>query len=76
MDQFGESTLFLAIAVLLGSLALYCLLRVLARPLPAALDRVVFVPMPNTTPSVYALETDEEWEEDEETEAPQSGTSS
>ena len=49
----------LAMAVILGLLALFLLLRMLARPIAAAGERVEFVPVPKTTPSVYTLETDD-----------------
>lgn len=59
MDRYGIAALFLTIAGVLALLAAYSLYRALRRPLLAALERVVFIPMPKTTPSVYALETDD-----------------
>ncbi|MDH3909909.1 MAG: hypothetical protein OEU09_01345 [Rhodospirillales bacterium] len=46
-------------AVILGLFALFLLARMLVRPIAAAGERVEFVPVPKTTPSVYALETDD-----------------
>ncbi|MGF1608217.1 MAG: MFS transporter [Kiloniellales bacterium] len=59
MQHYGSGFLFLVIAAILGLLAAYCLFRLMRRPLLAALYRVAFVPVPKTTFSVYALESDE-----------------
>ncbi|MDH3595462.1 MAG: MFS transporter [Rhodospirillales bacterium] len=59
MERFGPGGLFLAMAVILGLFALFLLARMLVRPIAAAGERVEFVPVPKTTPSVYALETDD-----------------
>jgi len=63
MDHLGAGFLFLLIAAILALLAVYCLYRSMRRPLLAALERVVYIPMPKTTPSVYALEGEESEEE-------------
>ena len=47
-------------AAILGLLALYIIYRMLRRPLAKAVERVTFVPVPKTSPSVYELETDDE----------------
>ena len=60
MDAVGTAQLFVAIAVALATLALIILLRLAKHRVAAAAERVTFVPMPKTTPSVYALEEDEE----------------
>jgi MFS family permease len=59
MDAFGLGSLFLFMAVVLGALALFALIRMTVRPIAAEEDRVEFVPMPKTTPSVYSLEQDD-----------------
>jgi hypothetical protein len=59
MERFGPGGLFLAMAVILGLLAIFLLLRMFLRPTAAAAERVEFVPVPKTTPSVYTLETDD-----------------
>jgi MFS family permease len=71
MQHYGAGFLFLMIAAILGLLAAYCLYRLMRRPLLAALYRVPFVPVPKTTFSVYALESDEP--EEGEAPAPESG---
>ncbi len=67
MQAFGIGSLFLFMAALLGALALYCLYRAGLRPVAAAATRVVFVPVPKTTPSVYALEQDDPASDDDAT---------
>ena len=59
MEIYGLGTLFVAIAAVLGALALYSLYRTARRPLAESVERVDFVPVPKTTPSVYALEQDD-----------------
>jgi MFS family permease len=59
MEAFGLGTLFLFMAVLLGALALFSLYRARVQPKAAAGQAVEFVPVPKTTPSVYALEQDD-----------------
>jgi MFS family permease len=59
MDAFGLGSLFLFMAAVLGALALFALIRMTMRPIAAEEDRVEFVPMPKTTPSVYSLEQDD-----------------
>lgn len=59
MQVYGAGSLFLAMAAILGALALFILARMLFRPLAAAVARVAFVPVPKTTPSVYTLEQDD-----------------
>ncbi len=60
MDAYGPALLFLAIAAALATLALFSLYRLARHRVAAAAERVTFVPIPKTTPSVYALEEDEE----------------
>ncbi len=55
----GTGMLFLAMAVVLRLLALFLLARTFVRPIAAAGERVEFVPLPKTTPTVYTLETDD-----------------
>jgi hypothetical protein len=45
---------------MLGALGVFCIYRMVVRPAAAAEERVDFVPVPKTTPSVYQLETDDE----------------
>lgn len=59
MDHIGPGQLFLFIAVLLALLAAYALYRVTRRTVGEPSDRVDFVPVPKTTPSVYSLEEDD-----------------
>ncbi len=59
MDHFGPGGLFLAMAAVLGLLALVVAFRATRRRLIEARERVLFVPVPKTTPSVYNLETDD-----------------
>jgi MFS family permease len=59
MERFGPGGLFLAMAAILGLFALFLLARMFMRPIAAAAQRVEFVPVPKTTPSVYTLETDD-----------------
>ena len=59
MERFGPGGLFLAMAVILGLLAVFLLARMFVRPIAAPEERVEFVPVPKTTPSVYTLETDD-----------------
>lgn len=60
MQAVGRGGLFLAIAAVLSSFALFVLLRLLVRARAGEETRVEFVPMPKTTQSVYALEEDDE----------------
>ena len=59
MEAFGIGGLFLAMAVVLGLLALVIVLRMAVRPRAARETRVEFMPVPKTTPSVYTLEIDD-----------------
>ncbi len=59
MQSYGAGSLFVAMAGVLGALALFILARMLFRPLAAAMARAEFVPVPKTTPSVYSLEQDD-----------------
>ncbi len=59
MDQAGPGALFMAMAVVLGALALFTAYRWARRPAAAEIERVEFVPVPKTTPSVYSLEEDD-----------------
>ncbi len=59
MEAFGIGGLFLAMAVVLGLLALVIVIRMAVRPRAARETRVEFMPVPKTTPSVYALEIDD-----------------
>lgn len=59
MEATEPGSLFLMMAAILGLLALYIFYRMLRRPLAKAVERVTFVPVPKTSPSVYELETDE-----------------
>lgn len=59
MNFYGSDALFFAMAVILGAVALYILFRLARRARPEDEERVEFVPVPKTTPSVYTLETDD-----------------
>lgn len=59
MDAGGPGALFVAMAVVLGALALFTAYRWARRPAGAEVERVEFVPVPKTTPSVYSLEEDD-----------------
>jgi MFS family permease len=59
MEVFGIGGLFLAMAVVLGLLALMIAIRVATRPVTAIVERSEFMPVPKTTPSVYSLEVDD-----------------
>ncbi len=59
MDAAGPGALFVAMAVVLGALALFTAYRWARRPAAAEIERVEFVPVPKTTPSVYSLEEDD-----------------
>ncbi len=64
MDSLGIDLLFVFIGALLGLLTLFALFRAKVAPHPDLPDRVEFVPMPRTSPSVYSLETDDDPEPD------------
>jgi MFS family permease len=59
MEVFGIGGLFLAMAVVLGLLALLIAVRMATRPVTAIVERSEFMPVPKTTPSVYTLEVDD-----------------
>ena len=59
MEAFGPGQLFFFIALLLGVLAPYFLYRSRQRPVVDEEERVEFVPLPRTTPSLYTLEEDD-----------------
>ncbi len=42
-----------------GALAMFTAYRWARRPVAAEIERVEFVPVPKTTPSVYSLEEDD-----------------
>jgi hypothetical protein len=56
-DEIGS--LFLAMAAILGLLALMIAIRVATRPVTVIVERSEFMPVPKTTPSVYSLEVDD-----------------
>lgn len=58
MDIGAAGQLFVFIAVLLGGLAIYCVLRMTLRPIAQPEERVEFVPLPRTTQTLYGLEED------------------
>jgi MFS family permease len=60
MEHLGIGALFLAMALILGLFSLFIGYRALRRPIAAAVERVHFFPVPKTTPSVYALESEDE----------------
>ncbi|MEM7171251.1 MAG: MFS transporter [Pseudomonadota bacterium] len=79
MEHLGLGLLFIFVSGLLGLLALYSAYRALRRPVADDPDRVEFVPVPRTSPSVYSLETDddplpENDVEDAESQDPQSSS--
>ena len=59
MGEFGIGALFFAMVVVLGIFALFVGVRITIRAAAKGPDRVEFVPVPKTTPSVYSLETDD-----------------
>ena len=59
MEAFGPGQLFFFIGLLLGVLAPYFLYRSRQRPVVDEEERVEFVPLPRTTPSLYTLEEDD-----------------
>ena len=59
MEQ-DSGYLFLMIVAILGLLALFLVYRSLRRPIEQAVERVEFVAVTKTTPSVYALEQEDE----------------
>ena len=59
MEAFGPGQLFFFIALLLGVLAPYFLYRSSQRPVVDEEERVEFVPLLRTTPSLYTLEEDD-----------------
>ncbi len=61
MDRgpWGPGGLFLAMAVVLGLLALLIIFRLGQRAITAAKERVEFAPVPKTTQCVYTLEQDD-----------------
>jgi len=60
MEAYNIGALFLTIVAMLGALGVFCITRMIIRPVAADEERVDFVPVPKTTPSVYQLETDDE----------------
>jgi MFS family permease len=56
MDVTDAGQLFVFIAVLLGGLAIYCVVRMAMRPTTEAVERVEFVSLPRTTQTLYGLE--------------------
>ena len=58
MDLAAPGHLFVFIAVLLGSLSVYCVFRMRLRPVASDEERVEFVALPRTTQSLYGLEED------------------
>tara|TARA_R100000963_G_C4604271_1_gene76890 strand:- start:390 stop:776 length:387 start_codon:yes stop_codon:yes gene_type:complete len=63
MDRFGAGSLFVMIAIIFASLALFSLYRITKHRVAAAETRTPFAPVPKSSQSVYALETDDEDEE-------------
>jgi len=59
MQAYGDASLFLFIAAVLGVLLAYILFRLGRRRVAKAEERVEFYPVPKTSPSVYSLETDD-----------------
>jgi hypothetical protein len=59
MEALGPGQLFLFIGLLLGALAPYFLYRSRQRPVVDEEERVEFVPLLRTTPSLYTLEEDD-----------------
>jgi MFS family permease len=59
MEAFGPGQLFFFIALLLGALDPYFLYRSRPRPVVDEEERVEFVPLLRTTPSLYTLEEDD-----------------
>ncbi|MDX1401897.1 MAG: MFS transporter [Kiloniellales bacterium] len=64
MDLEGPYTLFVTIAVLFAVFAVYCILRMTLRKIADPLQRVLFVALPRTTPTLYGLEEDQNGDED------------
>jgi MFS family permease len=60
MDRIDAGYLFVTMAVLFGSLALFALYRIFARPSGEMVDRVSFVPAPKSSQAFYELEVDDE----------------
>ncbi len=61
MDRVGEGYLFLAMTVLFGSLALFSVYRIAARPSGTIVSRATFVPAPQgSSQAFYELETDDD----------------
>ena len=58
MDLAAPGYLFVFIAVLLGSLSVYCVFRMRLRPVAGDEERAEFVALPRTTQSLYGLEED------------------
>jgi MFS family permease len=62
MDGFGAGSLFVMVAIIFASLALFSLYRITKHRVAAAETRTPFAPVPKSSQSVYALETDDEEE--------------
>ena len=59
MEDGSPGGLFVFIAVVLLALALFVVYRLFAAPLSERGERVDFIPVPKTSPSVYSLEHDD-----------------